>query len=80
MKNTIYLFLFISTVCFSQTPITDDNFQDAISTCLATNPVDGLCYDSEYGAMPDRDVTAVTDMYAAFAGKPISMQISVLGM
>ena len=35
------------------TPITDANLQTAINTCLATNPEDGLCSDSEYGAMPD---------------------------
>ena len=39
------------------TPITDANFQTAINTCLNTNPVDGMCSDSEYGAMPDWDVS-----------------------
>ena len=48
------------------TPITNANFQDAINTCLATNPVDGMCSDSEYGAMPDWDVSQVNDMSYAF--------------
>ena len=51
---------------YSQTPITDANFQTAINNCLATNPVDGMCSDSEYGAMPDWDVSQVTDMSNAF--------------
>ena len=46
----------------SVTTITDSNFYSAISTCLSTNPVDGLCSSSEYGAMPDWDVSLVTDM------------------
>ena len=48
------------------TPITDANFQTAINTCLTTNPEDGMCSDSEYGAMPDWDVSQVTDMAGAF--------------
>jgi surface protein len=48
------------------TPITDANFQLAINNCLATNPVNGLCSESEYGAMPDWDVSNVTDMREAF--------------
>jgi subtilisin-like proprotein convertase family protein len=48
------------------TPITDANFYQAIETCLSTNPVDGMCSDSEYGAMPDWDVSQVTDMSSAF--------------
>ncbi|WP_296636239.1 BspA family leucine-rich repeat surface protein [Polaribacter sp.] len=50
----------------TQTPITDANFQEAINTCLSTNPEDGMCSDSEYGAMPDWDVSNVTDMSEAF--------------
>jgi len=52
-----------------KTPITDTNFQEAINTCLSTNPEDGLCSDSEYGAMPDWDVSSVTDMSVAFNGR-----------
>ena len=53
MKNYLLLLLaFISTFGYSQTPITDANFQVAINACLSTNPVDGMCSDSEYGAMP----------------------------
>ena len=52
----------------AKTPITDANFKTAINTCLSTNPVDGMCSDSEYGAMPDWDVSNVTDMSEAFEG------------
>ncbi|MGY8868131.1 MAG: BspA family leucine-rich repeat surface protein, partial [Methylophagaceae bacterium] len=52
-----------------KTPITDANFQTAINTCLTTNPEDGMCSDSEYGSMPDWDVSSVTDMSNAFEGK-----------
>tara|TARA_X000000950_G_scaffold268298_1_gene345673 strand:- start:239 stop:1285 length:1047 start_codon:yes stop_codon:yes gene_type:complete len=65
MKKLILL-LFIPIVSFGQTPITDANFQTAINTCLSTNPVNGMCSDSEYGAMPDWDVSQVTDMSYAF--------------
>ena len=51
------------------TPITNDNFQTAINTCLSTNPVDGMCSDSEYGAMPNWDVSNVTDMSNAFENR-----------
>jgi len=44
------------------TNIDDSNFHSAIATCLETNPVDGLCSSSEYGSMPDWDVSLVTDM------------------
>ena len=53
MKKIIIIFMMIlSTVSYSQTPITNSNFQDAINTCLTTNPEDGLCTSSEYGSMP----------------------------
>ncbi len=51
------------------TPITDANFYDAINTCLNTNPADGLCASSEYGAMPAWDVGQVTYMRAAFMNR-----------
>ena len=67
MKKIIILFIMIlSTVSYSQTPITQANFQTAINNCLTTNPADGLCSDSEYGAMKDWDVRQVTDMREAF--------------
>ena len=69
MKKLPFLFLFISLFGYAQTPITDTNFYSAINTCLTTNPVDGLCSDSEYGAMPDWDVSNVTDMSRAFKDK-----------
>ena len=66
MKNILYILLFISSVGYSQTPITDANFNAAIADCLSTHPVTGLCVDSEYGPMPDWDVSNVTDMYSMF--------------
>jgi surface protein len=51
------------------TPITDANIQTAINNCLFTNPVDGMCSDSEYGAMPTWDVSNVTSMREAFRSK-----------
>jgi surface protein len=50
------------------TSIDDTNFQQAINTCLSTNPEDGMCSDSEYGAIPDWDVSTVTNMAEAFMG------------
>ena len=52
--------------CLSGTFIDDSNFLTAINTCLTTNPVDGMCSDSEYGAMPTWDVRYVTNMSEAF--------------
>ena len=49
--------------------ITDDKFEPAILECLSTDPVDGLCASSEYGSMPDWDVSLVTDMMEAFKGR-----------
>jgi surface protein len=66
MNRLTYLFIFLASIGFAQTPITDANFSEAITICLSTNPVDGLCYDSEYGAMPDWDVSNVTTMDQAF--------------
>ena len=53
----------------SVTTINDSNFHSAIATCLGTNLVDGLCSSSEYGSMPDWDVSLVTDMTDAFKNK-----------
>ena len=69
MQKITFLFFFISVFGHSQTQITDANFQEAINECLTTNPVDGMCSDSEYGAMPDWDVSQVTSMSAAFYDK-----------
>ena len=69
MKNILYILLFISSVGYSQTPITDANFNDAIADCLSTHPVTGLCVDSEYGPMPDWDVSSVTNMAGAFQNR-----------
>ena len=67
MKKLLLLSaLLIFAFGFGQTPITDANFSQAIETCLSTNPIDGMCSDSEYGAMPDWDVSQVTDMSYAF--------------
>jgi len=67
MKKITFLLVFISIVGYAQTPITDANFRNAINTCLNTNPVDGMCSDSEYGVMPDWDVSIVTSMKFAFS-------------
>ena len=67
--NKLVLILFIPLVSFGQTLINDDNFYQAIETCLSTNPDDGMCSDSEYGAMPDWDVSQVTNMSSAFNGR-----------
>jgi surface protein len=66
MKKITFIIYFISILGYSQTAITNDNFEEAIETCLKTNPVDGLCSKSEYGAMPNWDVSKVTDMSGAF--------------
>ena len=70
MKNLLLLpILFTFVIGFSQTPITNGNFDAAIADFLATHPVTGLCVDSEYGPMPDWDVSNVTDMFEAFSFK-----------
>jgi surface protein len=53
-------------------PLPDDlnAFWQIINDCLSTNPVDGMCSGSEYGAMPDWDVSNVTIMGQAFYEKP----------
>ena len=61
--------LIVNNCSNTLTPITDANFQEAINECLSTNPEDGLCTNSEYGAMPDWDVSQVTDMSYAFLNK-----------
>ena len=71
MKNILYILLFISSVGYSQTPITDANFDAAIDQCLISHPVTGLCINSEYGPMPDWDVSNVTDMNVAFANRGV---------
>ena len=53
MKKPLLLSALLIFACsYGQTPITDVNFQEAINTCLSTNPIDGMCSDSEYGATP----------------------------
>ena len=61
--------LIVNNCSNTLTSITDANFQTAINTCLSTNPVDGMCSDSEYGSMPDWDVSNVTDMSGEFNGR-----------
>ncbi|MBT8253109.1 MAG: BspA family leucine-rich repeat surface protein [Flavobacteriaceae bacterium] len=66
MNKYTYLLIFSIFFGFSQTPITDANFKDAIASCLSMNPIDGMCSSSQWGAMPDWDVSNVTDMSSAF--------------
>jgi len=67
MKHSLtLLLLLLSTIAYSQTPITDDNFRSAISDCLSFDPVNGNCVESEYGPMSDWDVSNVTNMALAF--------------
>ena len=65
-KITTILILLCSSVLNAQIPITNTNFKQAVNICLSTNPENGLCSNSEYGSMPDWDVSNVTDMYQAF--------------
>jgi surface protein len=70
MKNPILVLLLLSSLLIkAQTAIDNTNFQQAINTCLSTNPGDGMCSDSEYGAMPDWDLSSVTNMGNAFSTK-----------
>ena len=66
-KLVLLLAVTFSTASYSQ--LTNANFQTAINNCLSTNPVDGMCSGSEYGAMPTWDVSNVTSMYEAFKFK-----------
>jgi surface protein len=67
LKKFITLFILLNSLWINaQTPITDSNIEDAIDTCLSTNPVDGMCSDSEYGAMPYWDVSSIGSMSALF--------------
>jgi surface protein len=67
MKNLLTALFFVITFStYSQTPITDYNFSEAIKTCLTMSPGDGMCSSSEYGAMPDWDVSNITNMKDAF--------------
>jgi surface protein len=65
----LVLLLSVSLIIKAKTAIDNTNFQEAINTCLSTNPADGLCTNSEYGAMPDWDVSTVTTMSEAFRDK-----------
>ena len=71
MKTTILVLItMLSIASYSQTSITNANFDTAIADCLATHPKDGLCTASEYRSMPDWDVSGVTKMNLAFYDKP----------
>ena len=68
-KLLIVLLLIHFTALYSQTAITDANLTTAINACLTLNPVDGMFTSSEFAAMPNWDVSAVTDMDKAFEEK-----------
>ena len=57
------------TIQTDKKTITDANFQEAVNTCLSINPIDGMCSSSEYGAMPNWDVSQVTNMQYAFEAR-----------
>ena len=72
MKKLLLLSALLIFACsYGQTPITDSNVNQATGYCLSTNPIDGMCSDSEYGAMPDWDVSNVTNMSRLFKGKQV---------
>mgnify|MGYP006092871427 CR=1 len=56
-KLLLLLVITLSTVSYYQTPITYDNFQNAVNTCLSNNTDDGMCSNSEYRSIPDWDVS-----------------------
>ncbi len=71
MKTSVVLIVTMFTVAsYSQISITDDNFDDAITDCLSSAPEDGLCTESDYGIMPEWDVSSVTKMNLAFFNLP----------
>ena len=71
MKTSIALLVTMFTIAsYSQTPITDANFDDAIADCLSSAPEDGLCTESDYGIMPEWNVSSVTKMNLAFFNLP----------
>ena len=52
-------------------PLTDATIAPEISECLRSHPVDGLCLNSLHGAMPNWDVSLVTNMSALFKDYPL---------
>ena len=69
MKKITILLLAITFSTASYSQLTNDNFQQAINACLTSSPEDGLCLDSDYGTMPDWNVSNVTDMNSAFSNR-----------
>ena len=67
LKNIIICLTFISTFAkeFGQTR---SELKAAVDSCLQESPTDGICTtfgtDSEYGTMPNWDVSQVTNMDA----------------
>jgi surface protein len=47
-------------------PLTNDNFQSSISSCLSSSS-DGMCVSSPYGVMPSWNTSLVTYMGSAFS-------------
>ena len=61
-----FIMLFIPGVTFAQTPITQDNIQEAVDAwCLNPDSTEAI-----YGHISDWDVSLITDMSGLFQLKP----------
>ena len=72
-NNTHTYFLYILYVHnqFSQTltPITTENYAGAIETCPTLDPINRMCGEREYDAMPNWDMSNVTSLSEAFLNR-----------
>jgi hypothetical protein len=56
-------------VASAQTPITDENIQDAVDACLAEDPVALNCPGTEYGSAAEWDTSSVTSFFQLFEAR-----------
>ena len=61
-----------STTTTPKNPLTDSNIYDAVSACLAVDPVAGNCPDGEWGKMSTWDTKKVTNMDKLFYDPPLA--------